>query len=449
MLNFQRKHEKSLPDVNKSVQALSFWKFLGPGFLVSVGYMDPGNWATDLAGGSKLGYQLLWVILASNLIAIFLQTLCARLGIAGQIDLAQASRGQFTKPVASLLWILAEVAIIATDVAEVIGSAVALHLLFEIPKVAGVLITGLDVLAILALMKFGFRKLEAIIVTLVATIAICFMINIIWAQPDWQAVAGGLIPRSQPKGEALAIAVGILGATVMPHNLYLHSAIVQTRKFEDTKLAVRSATIDSAIALGMAFFVNASILVLAAAVFHKNNIPVDTLEKAHELLKPMLGGAAATLFAVALLASGQSSTITGTLAGQVVMEGFMQWKVTPWLRRALTRGLALIPAVILVSATSGRDVDGLILSQIVLSLQLPFAVFPLVLVTANREIMGPFVSPKWITVIGLAIGTVISLLNIQLLVEQLGLLPVSLLAVGIITFLFIFRHDSANRVNHD
>jgi manganese transport protein len=449
MLNFQRKHEKSLPDVNKSVQALSFWKFLGPGFLVSVGYMDPGNWATDLAGGSKLGYQLLWVILASNLIAIFLQTLCARLGVAGQIDLAQASRGQFTKPVASLLWILAEVAIIATDVAEVIGSAVALHLLFGIPKVAGVLITGLDVLAILALMKFGFRKLEAIIVTLVATIAICFMINIIWAQPDWQAVAGGLIPRSQPKGEALAIAVGILGATVMPHNLYLHSAIVQTRKFEDTKLAVRSATIDSAIALGMAFFVNASILVLAAAVFHKNNIPVDTLEKAHELLKPMLGGAAATLFAVALLASGQSSTITGTLAGQVVMEGFMQWKVTPWLRRALTRGLALIPAVILVSVTSGRDVDGLILSQIVLSLQLPFAVFPLVLVTANKEIMGPFVSPKWITVIGLAIGTVISLLNIQLLVEQLGLLPVSLLAIGIITFLFIFRHDSANRVNHD
>jgi manganese transport protein len=449
MLNFQRKHEKSLPDVNKSVQALSFWKFLGPGFLVSVGYMDPGNWATDLAGGSKLGYQLLWVILASNLIAIFLQTLCARLGVAGQIDLAQASRGQFTKPVASLLWILAEVAIIATDVAEVIGSAVALHLLFGISKVAGVLITGLDVLAILALMKFGFRKLEAIIVTLVATIAICFMINIIWAQPDWQAVAGGLIPRSQPKGEALAIAVGILGATVMPHNLYLHSAIVQTRKFEDTKLAVRSATIDSALALGMAFFVNASILVLAAAVFHKNNIPVDTLEKAHELLKPMLGGAAATLFAVALLASGQSSTITGTLAGQVVMEGFMQWKVTPWLRRALTRGLALIPAVILVSATSGRDVDGLILSQIVLSLQLPFAVFPLVLVTANKEIMGPFVSPKWITVIGLAIGTVISLLNIQLLVEQLGLLPVSLLAIGIITFLFIFRHDSENRVNHD
>ena len=449
MLNFQRKHEKSLPDVNKSVQALSFWKFLGPGFLVSVGYMDPGNWATDLAGGSKLGYQLLWVILASNLIAIFLQTLCARLGVAGQIDLAQASRGQFTKPVASLLWILAEVAIIATDVAEVIGSAVALHLLFGIPKVAGVLITGLDVLAILALMKFGFRKLEAIIVTLVATIAICFMINIIWAQPDWQAVAGGLIPRSQPKGEALAIAVGILGATVMPHNLYLHSAIVQTRKFEDTKLAVKSATIDSAIALGMAFFVNASILVLAAAVFHKNNIPVDTLEKAHELLKPMLGGAAATLFAVALLASGQSSTITGTLAGQVVMEGFMQWKVTPWLRRALTRGLALIPAVILVSATSGRDVDGLILSQIVLSLQLPFAVFPLVLVTANKEIMGQFTSPKWITVIGLAIGTVISLLNIQLLVEQLGLLPVSLLAIGIVAFLFIFRHDSANRMNHD
>jgi manganese transport protein len=428
----------SLPDVNRSVPAKSFWKFLGPGFLVSVGYMDPGNWATDLAGGSKFGYQLLWVILASNLIAIFLQTLCARLGVAGQLDLAQASRRQFSKPVGSLLWFLAEIAIIATDVAEVIGSAVALNLLFGIPKVAGVLITGLDVLAILALMKFGFRKIEAIVIALVGTIAGCFIMNLIWAQPDWVLAAKGLVPTEAPRGEALAIAVGILGATVMPHNLYLHSAVVQTRKYDDTKLAVRSASIDSAIALGAAFFVNAAILVLAAAVFHKAGVTVDNLDKAHELLKPMLGGAAATLFAVALLSSGQSSTITGTLAGQVVMEGFMEWRIKPWVRRAITRGIALIPAVIIVTITNGKDVDGLVLSQIILSLQLPFAIFPLVLVCSRREVMKEYTSPMWVTAIGLLIGIVICGLNIQLLIQSLGWIPVLSMGIFLIVFFAFF-----------
>lgn len=428
----------SLPDVNRSVPAKSFWKFLGPGFLVSVGYMDPGNWATDLAGGSKFGYQLLWVILASNLIAIFLQTLCARLGVAGQLDLAQASRREFSKPVGTLLWFLAEIAIIATDVAEVIGSAVALNLLFGIPKVAGVLITGLDVLAILALMKFGFRKIEAIVIALVGTIAVCFMINLFWAQPDWAAAATGLIPTKVPTGEALAIAVGILGATVMPHNLYLHSAVVQTRKFEDKKLAVRSASIDSAIALGAAFFVNAAILILAASVFHKAGITVDNLDKAHELLKPMLGGAAATLFAVALLSSGQSSTITGTLAGQVVMEGFMEWKIKPWVRRAITRAIALIPAIIIVTVTQGKDVDGLVLSQIILSLQLPFAIFPLVLVCSRKEVMQEYVSPLWVTVVGILIGILICGLNIQLLIQTLGMIPVAAMAIFLMVFFAMF-----------
>ncbi|HLO98507.1 MAG TPA: Nramp family divalent metal transporter, partial [Fimbriimonas sp.] len=335
----------SLAEVYRSVNAKgnhSFWRFLGPGFLVSVGYMDPGNWATDLAGGSKFGYTLIWVILLSNLMAIFLQTMCARLGLAGQMDLAQASRMCFKKPTAVLLWILAEIAMIATDVAEVIGSAVALNLLFGLNKVAGVIITGLDVLLILGLMKYGFRKLEAFIIALVMTIGICFIINLIAAKPDWGAAGLALLPREKLDGESLKIAIGIIGATVMPHNLYLHSSIVQTRDFDNTKLAIKSSTIDTVVALGSAFFVNAAILVLAAAVFFKTGQVVEGLEDAHKLLAgSVLGGGAATLFAVALLASGQSSTITGTLTGQIVMEGFMQWKIQPWLRRMITRGLAL------------------------------------------------------------------------------------------------------------
>lgn len=429
----------SLAEVYRSVGAKgnkSFWRFMGPGFLVSVGYMDPGNWATDLAGGSKFGYTLIWVILLSNLMAIFLQTMCARLGIAGQMDLAQASRMCFKKPTAVLLWILAEIAMIATDVAEVIGSAVALYLLFGLNKVAGVLITGLDVLLILGLMKYGFRKLEAFIIVLVVTIGVCFLLNLIAARPDLGAAASALIPRKALDRESLTIAIGIIGATVMPHNLYLHSSIVQTRDFDNTNVAIKSSTIDTIIALGSAFFVNAAILVLAAAVFYKSGQVVDNLEDAHKLLAgSVLGGGAATLFAVALLASGQSSTITGTLTGQIVMEGFMQWKIQPWMRRMITRGLALIPAIFIVLGTEGRNIDGLVVSQVLLSLQLPFAIFPLVYVCSKRKWLGDFASPLWMTVGGLLIGGIITYLNIQFLMSQFGVMVTLIPGLCVILFL--------------
>ena len=399
-----------------------FLRFLGPGFLVSVGYMDPGNWATDLEGGSRFGYTLLWVILASNLMAILLQTLCVRLGIGAGMDLAQACRAVFKKPLSMLLWLLAEIAMIATDVAEVIGSAVALNLLFGLNKVAGVVLTGLDVLLLLGLMRFGFRKLEALVIVLVGTIAVCLFINVFKASPEWGSVASSLIPREKPSGDALRIAIGIIGATVMPHNLYLHSSVVQSRVVpEDRKNeAIKAATIDTIISLGAAFFVNAAILVLAAAVFHKGGETVASLEKAHELLTPTLGPAAAVLFAVALLASGQSSTITGTLAGQVVMEGFMSWKIKPAYRRMITRGIALVPAILIVTLTEGRDIDGLVLSQVILSLQLPFAVFPLVLIVANKKSLGEYAAPRWMTVLGILIGGVITLLNINFMADKFG-----------------------------
>jgi manganese transport protein len=423
----------SLPDAYRTVKVPEVggpWlkkllAFAGPGYLVSVGYMDPGNWATDLAGGSKFGYKLLWVILASNLMAILLQTLCARLGIATGRDLAQACRDYYKKPASVALWVLCEIAIIACDVAEVIGSAVALKLLFGLPLVWGVIITGADVLVLLALMKFGFRKLEAIVITLVATIFVCFGVNIYMAKPDWAAVGAGLVTPSLPGNGALVIAVGILGATVMPHNLYLHSSIVQTRDIERNKRgkleAMRMATIDTVISLGSAFFVNAAILVLAAAVFHGTGKVVSELEDAHKLLQPALGGAGATLFAVALLCSGQSSTITGTLAGQIVMEGFLNIRIAPWLRRMITRGLALIPALLLVTATSGRDIDLLILSQVVLSMQLPFAIFPLVMFTSDRRRMGDFASPIWLQVLAYMVCVAITLLNLNLLRETVPL----------------------------
>jgi manganese transport protein len=438
--------DASLPDVHRSVPITGgswlrrFLAFAGPAYLVSVGYMDPGNWATDLAGGSKFGYALLWVILASNLMAMLLQTLCARMGIVMQRDLAQACRDFYKKPAAIVLWILCEIAIIACDVAEVIGSAVGLKLLFGIPLLAGVLITGLDVLALLALMKFGFRKIEAIIITLVATIFVCFLVNIIWAKPDWAGVTHGLFVPSLPGqgSEALLIAVGILGATVMPHNLYLHSAIVQTRRVEDTapakRQAMRMATTDTIIALGFAFFVNAAILILAASVFYGGKVVVDELDMAHSMLTPALGGAAATLFAVALLASGQSSTITATLAGQVVMEGFLNFRIAPWLRRMITRGLALIPAVILVSATEGKTNDLLVLTQVVLSMQLPFAIFPLVMFTSDRKRMGEFANPLWIKIAAYTICVVITGLNVQLLGETLGWSWVAIGAVVMAAF---------------
>jgi len=425
--------EASLPDVNRSVSVKGggswlrrFLAFAGPAYLVSVGYMDPGNWATDLAGGSKFGYTLLWVILASNLMAMLLQTLCARMGVVMERDLAQACRDYYKKPAAIALWVLCEIAIIACDIAEVIGSAVGLNLLFGLPLVYGVLITGLDVLALLALMKFGFRKIEAIILTLVATIFGCFAINIFLAKPAWGAVGAGLVTPSIPNNEALVIAVGILGATVMPHNLYLHSAIIQTRAFDRTpegrRQAIRMGTVDTIIALGFAFFVNAAILVLAASVFYGGKVAVEELGQAHELLTPALGGAAATLFAVALLASGQSSTITATLAGQVVMEGFLNFRMAPWLRRMITRGLALIPAVLLVSANQGKTNDLLVLTQVVLSMQLPFAIFPLVMLTSDRRRMGEFANPTWMKVAGYVICVLITALNVRLLwtMEQIG-----------------------------
>jgi manganese transport protein len=429
-------HMPSLPEAYRTVNVggargwlRRFLAFSGPAYLVSVGYMDPGNWATDLKGGSLFGYKLLWVVLASSLMAIVLQTLCARLGIVTGKDLAQACRDYYKKPAAIALWLLCEIAIVACDLAEVIGSAVALNLLFGIDLIAGVLLTGFDVLLLLGLLKFGFRKIEALVITLVATIAGCFLFEMFLAKPSWTGIAGGLFTPGFPAGdarvEAVLIAVGIIGATVMPHNLYLHSSVVQTRAFEKTeagkKEAVRSSTIDTMIALGCAFFVNAAILVLAAAVFHQVGRVVDDFAVAPELLRPALGGAAATVFSVALLASGQSSTITATLAGQIVMEGFLRIRITPWLRRLITRGIAIIPAVAMVAVSGGKTVDMLVWSQVILALQLPFALIPLVMFTSDRKKMGTFTNPTWLAVVGYTIGALIISLNIYMLVSQYGI----------------------------
>lgn len=422
----------SLPEVHRSIQIpkaagvlRKFFAFAGPGYLVSVGYMDPGNWATDLEGGSRFGYKLLWVILASNLMAQLLQTLCARLGLVTGKDLAQACRDYYKKPAAIALWLLCEIAIIACDLAEVIGSAVALNLLFGLNLIAGVLITGCDVLVLLALMKFGFRKLEAIVLTLIATVAGCFLLEMVSARPDMHGVVHGLITPTVLRGDALFIALGILGATVMPHNLYLHSAIVQTRAHDRSKSGLNEAiklnTIDTIVALSAAFFVNAAILILAAAVFHPGGTIVKEFQQAPELLKPILGGAAATAFSVALLASGQSSTITGTLAGQIVMEGFLNIRIAPWLRRLITRGLALIPAIIMITAKGGSGtMDLVVLSQVVLSMQLAFAIFPLMMFTSDRRRMGDYANPLWLKVSGYGVCIIIALLNLQLILEKIG-----------------------------
>ena len=404
-----------------------FLSFAGPGYLVSVGYMDPGNWATDLAGGAKFGYALLWVILLSNLMAMFLQTLCVRLGVAGGRDLAQACRDRYSKPVAYVLWILCEIAIIACDLAEVIGSAVALNLLFGIPLVWGVVITGFDVLLLLTAMHFGFRKIEAIVITLVTTVAVCFAVEVFLSRPEWGPLFAGLVIPTVPNAEAFYIALGILGATVMPHNLYLHTALVQTRDIEKTsagkRQAIRHNTVDTILALGAAFFVNAAILVVAAAVFHAGgHFDVSELEDAHRLLAPLLGAPiASTAFAVALLASGQSSTITGTLAGQIVMEGFLKIRVRPWLRRLITRLLAIVPAIVLIGASGGKNTVGLLVfSQVVLSMQLSFAIFPLMSFTSDRALMGEFANSLGIKVVGYTICTVIASLNLYLLYTVLG-----------------------------
>jgi len=437
----------SLPEVHGTVSVpkggswlRKFMTISGPAYLVSVGYMDPGNWATDLAGGSKYGYQLLWVVLLSNLMAIFLQNLCARMGVVARMDLAQACRAYYPRPAAIILWLLCEVAIIACDLAEVIGSAIGLNLLFHIPLVMGVLLTGADVLLLLGLMHWGFRKLEALVITLVLTIGACFAVQIFQAQPDWLAVTTGLLQPSMPNLEALAISLGILGATVMPHNLYLHSALVQTRDTSDLETSLKANKWDTVIALGGAFFVNASILILAAAVFHPAGVVVDELQDACKLLTPMLGGTAATLFAVALLCSGQSSTITGTLAGQIVMEGFLHIKVKPWVRRLITRLLAIGPALWAITATGGsHTVQMLVISQVVLSMQLPFAIFPLVQFTSDPERMGQYANSALTRSLAYLIGTVISVLNFYLLYTQLGNWGLLLAALAIGFWIYLYR----------
>ena len=398
--------------------------FAGPGFLVAVGYMDPGNWATDLAGGAKFGYTLLTVILISNFFAMLLQHLALKLGIVTGRDLAQMCRENFSRPTAIFLWLMAEVMIIACDLAELLGSAVALYLLFNIPIIYGVLITAFDVLIILILQNKGFRYLEAFIITLIATIAIIFLGEIIISSPALLPVLAGFIPTTQVvfNPEMLYIAIGILGATVMPHNLYLHSAIVQTRNYEETlkgkKEAIKFATIDSTFALSLALFVNAAILIVAAATFHFSGYQdVADIEEAYKLLSPLLGVSfASILFAVALLASGQNSTITGTLAGQIIMEGFINLKIKPWLRRMITRLIAIVPAVFFIGIYGANSVtDLLIFSQVVLSLQLSFAVFPLLLFTGSKKIMGNFANSKTLNVFAWVIGIIIASLNLWLL----------------------------------
>ena len=406
-----------------------FWAklgaFAGPGYLVAVGYMDPGNWATDLAGGSAFGYTLLAVVLFSSLMAMVLQSLSARLGIVTGQDLAQACRAHFSRPVTIGLWFLCEIAIIACDLAEVLGTAIALQLLFGLPLVWGVILTGFDVFLILALQQFGFRKLEAFIVALLIVIAGCFAYELILARPDPLAVAGGLLPRAEivTNPAMLYIAIGILGATVMPHNLYLHSSIVQTRRFaqdEEGKAdAVRHATIDSSVALTLALFINAAILILAAATFHGSGQSVAEIGDAYRLLSPTLGaGAASVLFAVALLASGQNSTVTGTLAGQIVMEGFLDLRMPVWLRRLVTRMLAIVPAALVVGAAGDRGAtELLVLSQVVLSLQLPFAVIPLVAFTGDKAKMGRLAAPGWLKLVAWAIAALLVVLNGKLLFD--------------------------------
>ena len=404
--------------------------FSGPGYLVAVGYMDPGNWATDLAGGSAFGYTLLSVILLSNLMAILLQALCARLGIVTGRDLAQACRDHYSRPTAIGLWLLCEIAICACDLAEVIGSAIALNLLFHIPLIWGVCITALDVLAVMYLQNRGFRYIEALVISLIVTIGACFLAEIIFSRPDLGSALAGFVPRPEiiQNPKMLFVAIGILGATVMPHNLYLHSSIVQTRKYEQTDEgkaeAIKFATIDSTTALMFALFINAAILIVSAATFYtRGEHHVAEIQDAFKLLSPMLGvPIASALFALALLASGQNSTLTGTLAGQIVMEGFLNIRLRPWLRRLITRAIAIVPAVI-VTAMYGESGSArlLVLSQVILSMQLSFAVVPLIMFTSDRRKMGAFANPPWIKVLAWATAVIIMVLNAKLLADSFGL----------------------------
>ncbi len=418
----------SLSEVHESVHTAhsSFWKrllaFAGPAYLISVGYMDPGNWATDLEGGARFGYHLLWVLVLSNFMALLLQTLSSRLGIVTRRDLAQACRDEYPLPISYTLWILGELAIAACDLAEVLGAAIGLNLLFHIPLLAGVLITAADTLLVLWFTRLGIRVIEAFILVLIATIAGCFAFEIYFAQPHAPAVLSGLIPRLN--SQSLYVAIAIIGATVMPHNLYLHSALVQTRRIgetvEDKRRACRFNLLDSTIALNGALFVNAAILILAASVFFKHGIVVTEIQQAHQLLAPLLGTTmAGILFGAALLASGQSSTLTGTMAGQIVMEGFLQLRMQPWLRRALTRSLAIIPAAITIYFAGNQGSYSLIiLSQVILSLQLPFAIIPLVNFTGDRRRMGVFANGPWLNTFSWLCAGLVLALNIWYLVSQ-------------------------------
>ncbi|MFI5242670.1 MAG: Nramp family divalent metal transporter [Gemmatimonadales bacterium] len=424
----------SLAEVYRTVpvSGSSTWRkalaFAGPGYLIAVGYMDPGNWATDLAGGSAFGYRLLVVILISNLMAVLLQGLSSKLGIATGRDLAQACRDHYSRPVVIFLWFICETAIAACDLAEVIGSAIALNLLFHIPIAIGVVLTALDVLAVLVLQHKGFRWLEALVIVLIATIGICFLFEVVISKPSLSGVLGGFLPSFEiiRNPQMLYIAMGILGATVMPHNLYLHSSIVQTRQYEESpagkREAVRFAFLDSTIALTFALFINAAILIVAAASFHRSgHTDVAEIQQAYTLLTPLLGvGGASAVFALALLASGQSSTLTSTLAGQIVMEGFLQIRLRPWVRRLITRGIAIVPAVI-VAILYGESGTAhlLVMSQVILSVQLSFAVFPLVRFTSDRTKMGEFVNSGWMRLLSYTVAILIAVLNVWLIAQLL------------------------------
>ncbi|MCW5313142.1 Mn(2+) uptake NRAMP transporter MntH [Nostoc sp. KVJ3] len=428
-------NKPTLPEVHRSIRVPNgsgFWRkmmaYTGPGYLVSVGYIDPGNWATDIAGGSKFGYSLLTVILLSNLMAILLQSLCVRLGVATGRDLAQACREYFSPKVSFSLWVLCEIAIAACDLAELLGSAIALQLLFGIPLIWGVCITALDVLVLLFLQHKGFRYTEALVIMLVATVGICFTAEILFSRPDMGGILLGYLPNKEilENPEMLYIAIGILGATVMPHNLYLHSSIVQTRDWQpNTKKrweAIKFGTIDSTFALSLALFINSAILIVSAATFHfSGNQNVAEIQDAYKLLSPLLGVSfASAIFGIALLASGQSSTLTATLAGQIVMEGFLQFRFPSWLRRLITRLLAIIPAIITIIIFGEHSTSSLIVfSQVILSLQLPFAVIPLVMFTSNRRLMGEFVNPLWLKSLAWLVAVAIVGLNIWLLLQMI------------------------------
>ncbi len=423
----------SMQDVNQTVDTRkqkTGWRrmfaFAGPAYLVSIGYMDPGNWATDIAGGSHFGYALIWVLVMSNLMALLLQSLSARLGIVAGLDLAQASRMHYPKGVNFFLWFLAEIAIAATDLAEVIGMAIGLQLLTGLPLLAGVCITVFDTFLLLWLQKYGIRKIEAFIIVLISVIGLSFLAQLIFADPDMRAIAEGIIP-SFPGGDALYIAIGIIGATVMPHNLYLHSSLVQTRRIERTEKGIREAikynTIDSAIALNLALFVNAAILILAASSFYNNDLKqVDSIQGAHALLGGILGTTLAPiLFAIALIAAGQSSTLTGTLSGQIVMEGYLNIRLQPWMRRLITRLIAIIPAVVVILIAGEHKSEALlILSQVILSLQLGFAIIPLIHFVSDKSLMGKFKAGPWLIYPAWLCALIIVSLNVKLVVATIS-----------------------------